>query len=116
AGRVLSSELMQRLRKQHYEERVTPMLEQVQELLHKAGKAIQADVRVENGDPIKKIAAMSEQERFSTLLMCRHKRVDDGMFSGNVLSGVLNRTFTATAYVIGENGFAPGVSPAARIV
>lgn len=116
AGHVLSSELMQRLRNKHYEEFVNPLLSQVQELLGKSGVALQANVRVEDGDPVKKISAICDSDGYSTLIMSRKKVGEGGVFSGTVLNGVVNRHFNASFYIVGEEGFATGVSPAARIM
>ncbi len=116
AGRVLSSELMQRLRETHYQEFVNPLLSHVQELLQKSGVVLQAKVQVEDGDPVKKITAICEDEKYSTLIMSRRKGEEDGLFMGTVLNGVLNRHISATFYLVGEEGFATGVSPAARIM
>ena len=58
AGHVLSSDLMQRLREQHYEDFVRPLLARVQELLSQNAGGLQAKVRVEDGDPVKKICSI----------------------------------------------------------
>lgn len=116
AGHVLSSELMQRLRDQHFKEFVTPMLSHVQELLEKSGVALQAKVRVEDGDPVKKIGAICGSEEYSTLIISRGKASGEGFFAGSVVSGILHRQISATVYVIGEDGFSPGSSPAARVM
>ncbi len=116
AGRVLSSELMQRLRDKHFQEIVNPLLSQVQELLEKSGVTLQAGVRVEDGDPVKKITAICDNEGYSTLIMSRRKGEEESIFLGTVLNGVVNRHLNASFYIVGEEGFATGVSPAARIM
>ena len=116
AGHVLSSDLMQRLREQHFQEFVTPLLDQVQELLGKTGIALQAKVRVVDGDPVKKISSICESEEYSTLIMSRGKALEEGFFSGSVVNGVLHRHLGASVYVIGEEGFAPGMSPVNRVM
>ena len=116
AERVLSSELIQRLRAKHYQEFVDPLLSQVQELLHNSGVGLQAKVRIEDGDPVKKITAVCENDGYSTLIMSRRKGEKDSFFMGTVLNGLLNRHISASFYLVGENGFPAGVSPAARIM
>jgi nucleotide-binding universal stress UspA family protein len=116
AGRVLSSERMQRLRDQHYQETVNPLLFQVQELLEKSGVALQAQVTVQDGDPVKKITGVCERDGYSTLIMSRRKVEADRLFIGTVLNGVINRHFSASFYVVGEEGFPVGTSPAARVM
>ncbi len=115
-GHVLSSELMKRLRTQHYTESVNPMLEKAQDLLEKSGTTLQASVRVENGDPAKKISAICSKDKYSTLIMTRQKQQEVGIFTGSVLNGVLHRHFGASIYVVGEDGFKEGESPLARVV
>ena len=116
AGRVLSSELMHRLRDKHFQEFVDPLLSQVQELLQKSGVGLQAKVRIEDGDPVKKITSICKEEHYSTLIMSRRKGEEDSFFMGTVLNGVLNRHIRASFYLVGEEGFATGVSPVARIM
>ena len=116
AGRVLSSDLMQRLRDKHFKEFVDPLQAQLQELLQKSGVVLQAKVRIEDGDPVKKIAAICEKEGYSTLIMSRRKGEEESLFAGSVVTGVLNRHLNAAFYLVGEEGFAPGVSPASRIM
>jgi len=116
AGQVLSSELMQRLRDQHFQEIVTPMLSQVQELLSKSGYGLQANVRVEEGDPVKKISTICDDEQYSTLIVSRRKGEEEGIFTGTVLNGLIHRHISASFYIVGENGFVGNKSPAARIM
>lgn len=116
AGQVLSSELMQRLRDQHFEEIVTPMLSKVQELLCKSGYGLQANVQVEDGDPVKKISAICDDEQYSTLIMSRRKGEEEGFFTGTVLNGIVHRHIRASLYIAGEDGFVGDKSPAARVM
>ncbi len=116
AGRVLSSDLMQRLRDKHFQEIVNPLLSQIQELLQKSGVTLEAGVRVEDGDPVKKITSICDNEGYSTLIMSRRKGEEKSIFIGTVLNGVVNRHLRASCYIVGEEGFATGVSPAARIM
>jgi nucleotide-binding universal stress UspA family protein len=116
AGHVLSSELMQRLRNEHYEEIVNPLLNQVQELLGKSGVALHANVRVVDGDPVKKISTICESEDYSTLILSRRKKEEETLFNGTILNGLVNRHFNGSLYIIGEEGFASGISPMARIM
>lgn len=116
AGHVLSSEVIQRLRKQHHEEFVDPTLTRVQELLRRNGPGLQANVRIEDGDPVKKISSMCEKEGFSTIILARRKGDEESLFEGTVLYGILHRFLGASAYIIGEDGFQQGRSPVARIM
>ncbi|TKB25762.1 universal stress protein [Desulfopila sp. IMCC35006] len=116
ADRVLSSELMQRLREKHYQEFVNPLLSQIQELLQKSGVGLRAKVRIEDGDPVKKITAICEKEEYSTLVLSRRKGEEDSFFMGTVITGIMNRHISASLYLVGEEGPAPGVSPAARVM
>jgi len=116
AGRVLSSELMKRLREKHDQEIVNPLLSQMQDLLQKSGVGLQATVRVEDGDPVKKICRICDDEEYSTLIIGRKKGEEEGLFVGTAVNGVVNRHLSASIYIVGENGFPAGVSPAARIM
>jgi nucleotide-binding universal stress UspA family protein len=116
AGHILSSDLMQRLRDQHYEEFVSPLLAKVQDLLSENVRGLRAKVRVVDGDPVKKICGICKQENFSTLILARRKKEEENLFAGTVLNGVVNQYLDASVYIIGENGFPAGTKPAARIM
>jgi nucleotide-binding universal stress UspA family protein len=116
AGHVLSSDLMQRLRKQHHEEFVNPLLAKVQEVLSKSDGGLQARVRVEDGDPAAKIHSICKQEEFSTLIMARSQREEACIIGETVLNGVLNQYFDASVYIIGEDGLPKEKNPVARIM
>jgi nucleotide-binding universal stress UspA family protein len=116
AGHVLSSNLMKRLRQQHYEEFVNPLLARIQELLSQSGGDLQPKMRVVDGDPVKKISSICKQEKFSTLIMARRKRTGKDIVAETVLNGILQQFLDASVYIIGEDGFAEVKSPASRIV
>ncbi len=116
AGHVLSSDVMQRLRDKHYRETVDPLLSRIQQLLQKSGVRLKVNVRVEDGDPVKKISAIFVREGYSTLIMSRRKGEGEGVFMGTVLNGVIHRYLRAGFYIVGEEGFFPGISPVARIM
>jgi len=116
AGHVLSSDVMRRLRDKHYQEIVDPLLLNIQQLLQKSGVALKAKVRVEDGDPVKKISEICESEGYTTLIMSRRKGEEEGVFFGTVLNGLIGRHIRAGFYIVGEEGFAGGISPVARIM
>jgi nucleotide-binding universal stress UspA family protein len=116
AGHVLSSDLMKRLRKQHYEEFVNPLLVKVQDLLLQSGEGLNAKVRVEDGDPVKKISSICEQENFSTLILARRKKEGENIVTETALNGILLQFLEASVYIIGEDGLPESKSPASRII
>jgi nucleotide-binding universal stress UspA family protein len=116
AGHVLSSELMGRLRKKHYEDFVDPTVEKVQDLLKKSGVALRVEVRIEVGDPAKKICTICEDEGYSTLIMARKAGDADSFFGGTVLYGILHRYLRASVYIVGEDGFPENRCPVARVM
>ena len=116
AGHVLSSDLMKRLREQHYKEFVNPLLARVQELLSQSGVGLQPKVRVEDGDPINKIVSICEQEKFSTLILSRRKRTGESIIAETLLNGILQEFLDASIYIIGEDGLPESKNPASRII
>jgi nucleotide-binding universal stress UspA family protein len=116
AGRVLSSELMQRLRTQHYEEFVAPLLEKVQTVLSEKEGGLQAKVRVEDGDPVKKIISVCEQEKYKTLILARRNKEEQEELAETVLNGLVNQHLDATMYLVAEDGFSSGKHPATRVM
>lgn len=116
AGHVLSSDVMRRLRDKHYKETVDPLLSEIQQMLRKSGVALMAKVRVEDGDPVKIISTICENEGYTTLIMSRRKGEEEGVFFGTVLNGLIGRHIRAGFYIVGEEGFAGGISPVARIM
>ena len=116
AGHVLSSDLIQRLREEHCEDFVSPLLAKIQEVLLKSGAGLQTRVRVEDGDPATKIRSVCEKENFSTLIMPRCRKDADNSLSEPVLESVINHYLDASIYIIGEDGFPKENNPAARIM
>ena len=116
AGQVLSSDLIQRLREQHYDDFVHPLLVEVQQVLSKHGGDVQAGVRVEDGDPAAKIRLICEKEHFSTLVMARRKGENKSVIADTVLDAVINHYLDASVYIIGEDGLPKDKNPAARIM
>jgi len=116
SGHVLSSDVMLRLRDKHYRETVDPLLSRIQQLLQKSGVGLKANVKVVDGDPVKKISGICESEGYSTLIMSRRKGEKEGVFIETVLNGVINRHLRAGFYIVGEEGFFPGISPVSRIM
>lgn len=115
AGHVLSSELMQRLRQQHHEELISPLLAKVQDLLRRTGIRVPPKIRVEDGDPVTKISSICKDEKYSTLILARRKREGD-TGAGTVINAILQGFLDAGVYIVGEDGFPAGQSPAARIM
>ncbi|MGW8195677.1 MAG: universal stress protein [Desulforhopalus sp.] len=115
AGHVLSSDLMQRLRQRHHEELIKPMLSEVEELLQKSAVSLPVKIRVEDGEPVNKISSICKDEKYSTLILARSKR-EESSGAGTVINGILQVFLDAGVYIVGEEGFPSGKSPAARVV
>lgn len=116
AGQIVSSDLIQRLRQEHHDEFVGPLLSKVQQLLTKHGGGLQAGLRVEDGDPATKICSICEKEKFSTLILARRKKKERRVVAETVLDAVADQYLTASVYIVGEEGLPLDTSPAARIM
>lgn len=114
ADHMVSSDTITRLREDHVEKMVNPLLDRVQEVLNKSSIDITAQIRVAEGDPVKKICEICDTEEYSTLVMARRKEDDESFFSGSVVNGVLGRFLESSIYLVGENGFPDNSSVVAR--
>jgi len=116
AGHMVSSETITRLRKEHVESIVKPLLDQVQTLLDKSSIDVTAGIKLAEGDPVKKICEICDDEYYSTLILARRKKEEEGFFSGSVVNGILGRFVKPSIYLVGENGFPADCSPLARVL
>ncbi len=101
---VLSSDLIQKLRREHIERNIQPDMDKAASLLKEMGVAGSINIIIEDGNPADVIADMANQEGYSTVVMQRRgvSKMHE-MFMGSVTSRLLHRDLSATVYLTGSS-------------
>ncbi|NDY42024.1 universal stress protein [Dissulfurirhabdus thermomarina] len=104
AERVLESDLFQRLRDQHVDEKIRPMLAAYEAELRRLGVTAPVDTLVEDGDVADRIAAVAEEGGFSTVMLGRRGLSQlSETFLGSVTSSLLHKAYHPATYVVGSD-------------
>ncbi len=101
---VLSSDLIQKLRREHIEKNIQPDMDKAAALLKDMGVTRSVNIVIEDGNPADVIADMANQEGYSTVVMQRRgvSKMQE-MFMGSVTSRLLHRDLSATVYLTGSS-------------
>ncbi|THB73163.1 MAG: hypothetical protein D6B25_15455 [Desulfobulbaceae bacterium] len=114
SGEVPPPSELKKLRGQHLENYVNPLMHQAKELLSEVVKG-EAELEIIDGDPVKTIVEVCQNDQFSSLVMSRRNLAEiTQKLTGSVVSGVLHRHVNATMYLIGDEPLPPSTSPFAR--
>ena len=101
AARIISTDLFKKLRQEHIDKEIIPVLEATRSELVKAGIDATIDIRIQDGDPAEQIVAVAKEGAYSSLILERHARSHEGDGLGNVAAGILHRDVRATIYLTG---------------
>ncbi len=100
---ILSSDLIQKFRKEHIAKTIEPVMEKAAATLREGGVTTPVDIVIEDGNPADVIVDMANTKGYSTVVMQRRglSKVE-GMFMGSVTSRLLHRDIKATVYLTGN--------------
>jgi nucleotide-binding universal stress UspA family protein len=98
---ILESELFKRLKQQHIQERIEPVMQAAEQELRRAGVRAPIDIRIEDGEPVGRIAEIAGG--YSTIIMERRglSPVQE-ILVGSVTAGLLHRDIHASVYLAGS--------------
>lgn len=101
---VLESETFKRLKKQHIEENVQPVLDRAAKQLKQHCVACRVEKKVVDGKPVDQILKLAVEGNYSTILMEKreHSRLKQ-FFLGSVSESLLQRHVPSSVYLIGED-------------
>lgn len=98
---ILESELFKRLKKQHVQQEIEPKMQEARQLLVKAGVRASIDLRIEDGEPVGRIAEVARG--YSTVIMERRGLSPiSEVLVGSVTAGLLHRDIHASVYLVGR--------------
>ncbi len=101
AAQVISTDLFKRLRREHLEKEIMPVMENTRTQLKETGIQAAIDIQVEDGDPAERIVALANTGRYSSLILERH---DQGLIRkglGDTVAAILHRQVLPTIYLTG---------------
>jgi nucleotide-binding universal stress UspA family protein len=98
---VLESALFKRLKNQHIQQQIEPKMKEAEQLLRKAGVKAPIDIRIEDGDPVGRIAEIAGD--YSTVILERRglSAISEALV-GSVTAGLLHRDIQASVYLVGK--------------
>jgi len=98
---VLESDLFKSLKNQHIQQQIAPKMAEAEQLLRKEGVKAPIDIRIEDGDPIGRIAEAAKE--YSTIIMERRGLSPiKEVLVGSVTAGLLHRNIQASVYLAGR--------------
>jgi nucleotide-binding universal stress UspA family protein len=99
---ILESDLFKRLKKQHIQQQIEPKMQEAEQLLLIAGVKAPVDIRIEDGDPVQRIAEVAGSG-YSTIIMERRGLSPiKEVLVGSVTAGLLHRDIHASVYLVGN--------------
>ena len=114
---VVDSKVIRDLREKYQESKVKSIMEDASSTIKDFGTGVPIEYRVEDGDPVKKILSVCEQGGFSTIVMARRcLSTLKQIFLGSVSAGVLERSGSASVYLVGQEKISREECPVARTI
>ncbi|OCC16147.1 Universal stress protein [Dissulfuribacter thermophilus] len=103
ADRLLNSDLIKDLRKQHIEKEVLPILHEIKEKLVSAGASSPIDEKIEDGDPVERITQVAKEGGYTQIFLERRGvSTAQEIFLGSVSAGLLHKDIGCSIYLIGK--------------
>ena len=100
AARLITTELFKKIRQDHIDKEIMPVLEDVKKQLEQNQLTVPIDILIEDGNPVDRIVEHANTGGYSSLIIERQSRSHtQGL--GGVASGVLHRDVRATIYLTG---------------
>jgi nucleotide-binding universal stress UspA family protein len=117
AGYLIESDVFKRLKEQHVESAVKPLIDAAEAELKRVGVTVPVDSRVVDGDPAEQIRKVGEEGAYSTMIMGRRGRNQvSEILLGSVTSKLLHQPHHLTTYVVGQRVLFEGACMLPRIL
>ncbi|MBU0966739.1 MAG: universal stress protein [Proteobacteria bacterium] len=99
---ILESELFKRLKNQHIQQQIEPKMKAAEQLLRKAGVKAPIDIRIEDGEPVGRIAEVARSGYSTVVMERRGLSAISEVLVGSVTAGLLHRDIHASVYLVGK--------------
>jgi len=108
AGHLIKSEMFLKLKEQHIEKEVVPMMDEAEKLIREFDIKAVINRDVVDGVPVDAILEVAEKGNYSTIVMGRRglSPVKE-ILVGSVTSGLLHKAIHPTVYVVGHKVLEP---------
>lgn len=111
---IKGTEVFKKIKSKHIEENITPLLNEYESILKKAGVKGEIAKRIEEGDPGNKIIEIATKEGFQTVILSRRgmselKSFIIGSVSNKVVHGLLNQNIYLVGQKISEESPIPRI-------
>ncbi len=116
AGIVKDSAVFKRVRDEHVEKNVRPLLDETEKALKDAGVVAPIEKLVTDGDAANEILRIANEGNFSTIVMARRGLSEIRRFLGSVTNKVMHAATRQTVYIVGQKEYKDRACPIPRIL
>lgn len=97
------SEGFQKIKEQHIEKNIKPLLDEDEKILRDLGIEVPIEKLISEGDPASEIVHRAEEGNFSTIVMARRGLSElKGFFLGSVTNKVVHAASKQSVYIVGQ--------------
>jgi nucleotide-binding universal stress UspA family protein len=113
---VKDSAVFKRVRDEHVEQNIRPLLTETEKSLRDAGVVAPIEKLVTDGDAANEILRVANEGNFSTIVMARRGLAKARGFLGSVTGKVMHAASGQTVYIVGQQVYKEKVCPIPRIL
>jgi nucleotide-binding universal stress UspA family protein len=113
---VKDSVVFKRVRDEHVELNIRPLLDATEKALRDAGVIAPIEKLVTDGDTANEILRVANERNFSTIVMARRGPAEIRGFLGSVTSKVMHAASLQTVYIVGQQVYKDKACPIPRIL
>lgn len=111
------SETFKRVREEHIEKNIMPLLNDTEKILTDIGVEAAIEKLIKDGDPANEIVRVANERKFSTIIMARRGLSEiKGFFLGSVTNKVIHTASRQTVYIVGHKILKDRTCPIPRIL
>jgi len=113
---VRDSVIFKRVRDEHVEKNIMPLLDETEKALRDAGVIAPIEKLVTDGDAANEIIRVANEGNFSTIVMARRGHAEIRGFLGSVTNKVMHAATRQTIYIVGHQVYKDQACPIPRIL
>jgi nucleotide-binding universal stress UspA family protein len=113
---VKDSAVFKRVRDEHVEQNIRPLLSETEKSLKDAGVVAPIEKLVTDGDAANEIIRVANEGKFSTIVMARRGLAQAGGFLGSVTGKVMHAAGRQTVYIVGQQVYKDQACPIPNIL
>lgn len=113
---VRDSAVFKRVRDEHVEKNIRPLLDETEKALRNLGVVAPIEKLLTDGDAANEIIRVANDGSFSTIVMARRGLAETRRFLGSITSKVMHAASQQTVYIVGQQVYEDQACPVPRIL